>query len=300
MVRAAPKSAGKKKPAPKSKAKVTKAKAGKSSAKAAKEREHRKKILRWKRNAAIAATVMLALGVWKGAENRVDLQAKEYAMNLWLEYTHSAGFRFEELILEGRSLTEPQRIVDAVGLEVGDPLFLVSLDDIRDRLLDIDTVKDAHVARDLSGKIAVTLVERKPFVLWQYRGRVRVMDDDGVVLLKEKPEDYPYLVTMVGEKAPANIENLVSFLAADKALAEQITAAVFVSDRRWDIHFANGIQILLPELNPRAAWKKLASMQREHNILEQQVQAIDLRIDDRVFITLPEGAVEDGGNASDV
>ncbi len=281
----------------------TKGKTRKSSNRAkqqtVQERGRLKLLQRWKRYSIIGLALLIFAGIWKGYEQRVDLQLARYGVHKWLEYTSSAGFRFKELLLEGRKLTDPDRVVTAVGLEVGDPLFLVSLEDIRKRLIAIDTVKDAYVSRDLAGKIAVTLIERKPFVLWQHHGRLRVVDEDGIVLLGEKAEEYPYLITMVGEKAPANMERLATFLAADKTLAEQITAAVFVSERRWDIHFANGVQILLPEMNPEDAWKRLAEMQREHNILEQQVQAIDLRIDNRVFITLPDDATTNEA-ASDV
>lgn len=256
------------------------------------ERGRRKMAQRMRRYGLAATVCLVILFGWIGVQQRIDRDIAAYAEQTWLEATHSAGFRFEELLLEGRRLTHPQDVVNAIGLEVGDPLFMVSLDDIRNRLLTLDTVKDATVSRDLSGKIAVTLIERKPFVLWQTHGRLRVMDDEGKVLAYENAENYPHLITVVGEQAPHEIGNLVEFLSSDSELAEQITAAVFVSNRRWDVHFANGIRILLPEQNPKAAWHKLASMQREHDILSQQVQAIDMRINDRVFITLPDEAAD--------
>jgi cell division protein FtsQ len=257
--------------------------------KAAEERGRKKQMLKWRRYASVVGSILLIAIVWMGYANRIDQRFTNWMHNTWLATSTALGFQFRELIVEGRNLTPSDAIVNAVGLSVGDSLFLMQL----------DTVKDAHVMRDLSGRIIITLIERTPFALWQHHDRLRVVDDSGTVLQRENPDNYPYLVTMVGDKAPEHIDNLVSFLAADKELAEQVVAAVFVSDRRWDIHFASGIQILLPELNPKAAWKKLAEMNREHEILKQQVQAIDLRVNDRVFITLPDEAAPDDVSASD-
>lgn len=284
--------------APKSKASSSRVRSAKPAAKkpagrvklsaTVMERARVKRATRIKHYSIAGSLFALMLLIWTGVQQRWDRDIANYAHYLWLDGTESAGFRFSELLLEGRHLTEPDRVIQVVGLDVGDSLFMVSLDAIRARLLELDTVKDAHVSRDLSGSIKITLIERKPFVLWQYRDTLRVMDEEGIVLQREDPSNYPHLITMVGREAPAHIEHLVSFLATDSDLAKQVTAAIFVSDRRWDVRVAGGIRVLLPEHDPKAAWKRLATMQREHGILQQEVRAIDLRIHDRIFITLPD------------
>jgi hypothetical protein len=59
---------------------------------------------------------------------------------------------------------------------------------------------------------------------------------------------------------------------------------------------------MLPEENPLAAWEKLAQMQKDHAILEQKLQAIDLRVDGKIYITLPdsEKTEYDEENASNI
>ncbi len=257
------------------------------------ERERKIRLQKIKRNAGLSAIALLFIIIYVGSIYRLDRQISDFAYNKWLEYTHSAGFTFNELLLEGRELTEPEDIINAVGLDVGDPLFLVSLDNIRDRLLTLNTVKNATVTRDLGGKIIVTLEEREPFVLWQHHGNIRVIDDEGITLQQLNAADFPHLITMVGEKAPYHMDELASFLTKDKSLVEQVTAAVYVSNRRWDIHLSNGTKILLPEKNPIDAWEKLLEMHEKHNILEQSLRAIDLRIKDKVFITLPEDVTKE-------
>jgi len=59
-----------------------------------------------------------------------------------------------------------------------------------------------------------------------------------------------------------------------------------VSDRRWDIRLSNGLEIKLPEQGVAAAWDLLATLVMEHQLLERDVIAIDLRVTDRLAIRL--------------
>ncbi len=280
----APKSPAKK-PRAKPAKKITSREKGK---RATNVRGRKKQLHKWRRYAAVMVPLTFVITFGIAYEQDAHIEAQEWLHDVWLESTASAGFRFRELVVEGRNLTQPDDVIQAVGLAVGDSLFMVSLDEIRLRLLALDTVRDAHVTRDLKGRITVTLYERKPFALWQHRNRLWVIDPEGKVLRREKPQTYPYLLTIVGEEAPAYIDMLVELLRSNPPLADKVVAAVFVSNRRWDIHFDNGVRLLLPEHQAHQAWNKLASMQQEHQILARQVEAIDMRLDDRMFITLPE------------
>jgi cell division protein FtsQ len=253
--------------------------------KALRERERKKQQQRRKRYVATLAALLFGLIAYT---QRVDVVIASYLHTAWLDATKAAGFTFEELAVEGRHLTPAEDLVDAVGLGIGDSIFAQSLDDIHKRLLNLDMVKEAHVGRDFSGRIIVQLKERKPFALWQYRDRLRVIDAEGIALLRANPDDYPQLVTVVGENAPAHMNELTSFLNAEKSLNDEVVAVVYVSNRRWDVHFVSGVQIMLPEDNPKGAWQKLAKMHKKHGILEQKLQAIDLRLDDKIYITLPD------------
>lgn len=269
---------------------------------ASRARERKKQRARRKRTMMGMGTMLLVLVVMIGAVQRVDLLALSMLRQGWVELTKLSGFTFRELVVEGRNLTPPDQIVEAVGLAIGDSLFTYSLDDIHTRLLNLPMVRSAYVSRDLSGRIIVTVHERAPFALWQYRDSLRVIDEEGIVLLGANPDDYPHLITVVGEYAPEHMDELVSFLTTDKILLGEVVAAVYVSNRRWDVHFVSNVQIMLPEDNPRIAWEKLAQMQKDHAILEQKLQAIDLRVDGKIYITLPdaEKTEYDEKNASNI
>ena len=73
-------------------------------------------------------------------------------------------------------------------------------------------------------------------------------------------------------------------------LRPRVAAAVLVRGRRWNVRLAGGIDVRLPEDDPRAAWAQLARMQREHGVLERDVIAIDLRMPDRLVVRTAPGA----------
>lgn len=271
-----------------------------SSQQALNERNKRQQRCVRRRYGMMLAALIVVIGGIVGYQMRLGQRTAAWLHSLWLESTASAGFTFRELVVKGRHLTPPQQVVDAVGLTVGDSLFLVSLEDIRQRLMALETVNDASVTRDMTGHITVTLKERVPFALWQHEDTLEVIDRDGVTLSQLDPDDYPYLVTVVGEHAPKRMAELTELLTTNTALAEQVVAAVLVSQRRWDIHLSNDVQVLLPEDNIGAAWDELARLNREYQLLEQRIEAIDLRIEGRVFVTLQDQLQQQELLANDV
>ena len=60
--------------------------------------------------------------------------------------------------------------------------------------------------------------------------------------------------------------------------------------RRWDITLESGIIIKLPEKGVKKALIKLSELDKKNNLLDKDIKIIDLRIEDRLFITLKEGS----------
>src|SRR3546814_3229658 len=48
----------------------------------------------------------------------------------------------------------------------------------------------------------------------------------------------------------------------------------------------------LPEKNVEQAWKRLAGLERQHNLLEREIHIVDLRQPDRLVLRLTEPEVE--------
>ncbi len=92
------------------------------------------------------------------------------------------------------------------------------------------------------------------------------------------------LPLVVGDGAPEHAGALIDALRAAPPLAGRVAAAVRVGRRRWNLHLANGIDVLLPEAHAPAAVARLAQLQAAHDLLDRPLAIVDLRLRDRLVI----------------
>lgn len=235
----------------------------------------------------IGMTVIVAGGslwVWKSGTAAHSIQA---AIDNAYAYTAKEGYSLQALYLDGRNRTSMADIEKALGVKKGDPILRVSLDEVRKRLEQIESVRFATVERELPGTLYVHIVEREPVALWQHEGKIALVDDNGVVMNDIDSAAYQHLPLIVGDDAPAHVGELLTLLALEPELAKRFAAAIRVGGRRWNIRLAGDIEVKLPENNPQQAWEMLLQLQQRQQLLDRDVKEIDLRVPDRLFIKLP-------------
>jgi cell division protein FtsQ len=135
--------------------------------------------------------------------------------------------------------------------------------------------------------VAVHIEERTPFARWQHDGRLVVIDRAGVVVTAHQPDRYRSLPLVVGVDAATEAVALIDMMATDSGLQARVAAAVRISSRRWNLKLDNGVDVLLPEDGTEAAWRRLGALHRQDKVLERDINVIDLRVEDRVFLKLP-------------
>ncbi len=226
----------------------------------------------------VVSVLLLGGGVWcwKSGAALCGVQAvQDSAYNV----TVKAGFSLQSLYLEGRNRTSMEEINKALGAKIGDPILRLSLEDVRERLEKVESIKFAAVERALPNTVYVRIVEREPVALWQNQGKLAVVDDNGVVMSDLDVGPYKQLPLIIGEAAPKRVRELMGIMAAEPDLAKRFSSATRVSDRRWNIRLVcdggEDVEIRLPESNPVAAWKKLAEIETKQRILDREVKVID-------------------------
>jgi cell division protein FtsQ len=245
----------------------------------------RKEIIRRAQYTVLAGVALAMAGggfwLWKtNAPVRVVQAVSDGAYGI----TARAGFSLRTLYLEGRSRTAMKDIQKALGVSKGAPILRVSLDEMREKLEAIESVKSASVERELPGTLHVRIVERQPVALWQNNGKLSLVDDNGAVMNDIDPAPYRKLPLIVGVEAPKHVTELLTILAAEPDLAGRFAAAVYVGERRWNIRLNGGTEIKLPEENPLAAWRTLAELHTKQKLLDRDVKVIDMRVAGRLFM----------------
>jgi cell division protein FtsQ len=267
----------------------------KASAKPARRGRRRIDLRGWRGKALIGGVVVLAAGgsgflmQRSGLLDALEPRLAQDGVNL----AAKLGLVVGNIEVDGRAMTAKAAILRAIGATRGTPILAVSPSAAKAQLETLPWVRSAAVERQLPDTIHVTIVERAPFAFWQRQGKLALIDRDGTVITDTGLDRFPGLIVLVGDDAPQNAAKLLEMIASEKTIADRVVAAVRVGGRRWKLHLDNGIDVELPEENAAAAWKQLAELDRDSQILARNVVDIDMRLSDRLVVrTVPEPAKE--------
>ncbi len=238
---------------------------------------------RWR--SLLGVSICLGLGGWLAPPGHVaDLG--EQARSLFLSVTADQGMTVQRVLSAGRREVPVTAILDALDAEIGTPIFAVDTDEARRRLEGLPWVARARVERRLPSTIFVNLIERRPFALWQREGNLVVVGREGAVLDAQAISRHAHLPIIVGPGAPLAAPALLDAMAADPTLLSRLSAAVWVSERRWNLRFDTGLEARLPEGDTDAALERLAAVIHERRLLDRPAALVDIRLKDRTIVRL--------------
>ncbi|MFT9332736.1 MAG: cell division protein FtsQ/DivIB, partial [Acetobacter persici] len=201
----------------------------------------------------------------------------------------SAPLRITRIQVQGAQLTSDAAIHKALGVAVGAPVLNFSVSDARDRLNALPFVDHVTVERHLSGEINVTITERPPFAVWQHKGHFELIDRQGKRvpdqgMTGKDAEAFTKLPLVVGDGANEAAAALIDALGQEPSVRDHVTAAVRVSDRRWNLTLRDGATVFLPEGEEIPAIHRLARLDASTHLLDRPVVLIDMRLPDRLTI----------------
>ncbi len=205
--------------------------------------------------------------------------------------TAAHGFAVRNVLVQGRVNADPDVLRGLLNVAPGDPILAFDPAAAKESLERISWIKSARVERRLPDTVYIRLTERHPLALWQNKGKVRLIDDEGVTLTDMNLQKFSTLPLVVGEDAPAHASDFLQLLAAEPSLTPQVEAASWVSDRRWDLTLKNGITVELPPVDAGLALHRLASA--DSTLLDKDISMIDLREDGRMTVRTKPGAVHE-------
>lgn len=203
-----------------------------------------RKIATWSIVGAVGA-VALTAAAWLGIPGAIGVALAEGVGR--------AGFRVEQVEVTGLSRMDRMTVYAVAVDQRSRAMPLVDLEDVRQKLLSYGWIADAHVSRRLPDTLLVHIVERKPTAVWQDRGRLSLISDNGVWLEPVRAEAMPDLPLVIGPGANQQEANYQKLLQAAPALRPLVKAATWVGNRRWNLLFESGETLALPEGDAEAA-----------------------------------------------
>jgi cell division protein FtsQ len=234
----------------------------------------------------IGIPALIAGSVYGAVQLKLPLaqMALEFATDHILAGTAQLGLVVADVRVEGREATDRDAILAALGTAPDSPILAVNPARAKEQLEKLPWVHSAVVERRLPDTLYVRLVERKPLALWQHGGKLELIDREGTVIPVSHLDRFAKLPLVVGEHAATRAADLLDILATEPDLAARVSAAVRVGDRRWNLRIDNAIDVLLPADSPASAWAELANLERSSAILKRDVQAVDVRLPDRLVV----------------
>jgi cell division protein FtsQ len=203
---------------------------------------------------------------------------------------NSVGFEIASIALTGETHLTREEILNIAGISGRASLLFLDAEAARARLKANPWIADATILKLFPDRLHIAVTERRAFALWQKDGRVRVISRDGVMVQPFTAPHVAHLPLVVGNGANVKAAEFLAVMNGHAALRDQVHAYVLVADRRWNLRLKNGLDIRLPEAEPAEAIAALMALDRDKKLLSRDIQAIDLRIPDRVTVRLSDEA----------
>jgi cell division protein FtsQ len=210
-----------------------------------------------------------------------------------------AGFGISEIHITGNRRTPYKQVLEVLGMQPGQSIFSADLWSSQAKLSALEWIASAEIHRRYPDAIFVTLVEKRPFALWQSppdahgEAPIWVVERNGKLVTSHDVEKFRRLPKLVGTGAPESAADLVDAVQLHRAIAARIAAYARISGRRWNLILDDGVTVELPE----AGWQKqldaLEHLIIDKGVLERDITQIDLRSPTHYFFLLKSGDKKD-------
>jgi cell division protein FtsQ len=196
------------------------------------------------------------------------------------------GWAADDIRITGLVHQEPETLLTALGVKPGGSLIGFDAENAKALLENLDWVATAKVQRSFPNQLEISVEERVPFAVWQRDGAYYVIDRSGSAMSNVAPGKLPDLPLVTGEGAQFEVAGLVNQLEVSPDLSSKIRGAARVGQRRWNLYLDNGVIVLLPEKEVKAALARVAGLDASQHLLSKGVKSVDLRFPGRVIVTI--------------
>ena len=200
--------------------------------------------------------------------------------------TSAAGFAIEDVKIAGNEQTSDIDILQQLGLDGTTSLVALDVETARDLISKMPWVEHVTVRKVYPRTIQVTLTERKAFGIWQHGTELSLIEKSGSVIAPLRDNKFAGLPLFVGRDAETTAAGFYESFSRWPEIQKRVKAYVRIAGRRWDLVMDNGVVVKLPERDLERAMEVLSTMDEGQKLLERDIAAVDLRLEDRTTIQL--------------
>jgi cell division protein FtsQ len=243
---------------------------------------------------AMALCVLVAWGYFHGSSLVSEM------FNSFEVAFAQAGFKLEDVVVEGRMRTDKGLIIKKLGLTRDSPLLSINLAEAKTKLEELSWIKSVRVERRFPDTLFIRISEKEPVALWVNQAKTYLLDRDGEMVETQESHKYKNLLIVTGHNAPQEIGKLVAILEKFPDLKARVTTATNLRASRWDIRLDDSLDIKLPEKEAERALAYLLDLEKSHHLMEKKIMTIDLRLPGQMILRLmPESVQEKSRTGKD-
>ena len=199
-------------------------------------------------------------------------------------------FEVQKLSVSGLKRVEENQVLAKAGFGVGANVFRVKLDEIRERVEELQWVRHALVERVLPDQIIIKIVEREPIGLARIRGEVYQFDIDAKILDPDpaSASSFPILDGLRGGDHNGNLQKVETYRKVLEDLGQTSLSEIHINDSGevTVVSASDPLMINLGTVDFRSRWIKY--LQLKPQIQQQYPQAVrvDLRFKNQVIVKM--------------
>ena len=194
------------------------------------------------------------------------------------QFLISNGFKIKNVLISGTHNLSQDYLINIINTQNHINILNVNLHTIYNKIIQNSWVEETYVERILPDTIKIKVLEKKPIAIWQNQKGNKLITVNGDVISHANVNKFKNSFPIIkGEKSKENISTILKILDTNKNFAKNIWSLTFINQRRWDLHFNQGLIVRLPSQDVIKAWQKIIKLQTNYNILNLRLTEIDLR-----------------------
>ena len=232
---------------------------------------------------------LAGIGYFVFTQTNAVENVRAYAADIRRTVEQRPEFMVELMAIDGGTQEVSEDIREILPIDFPVSSFDLDLNELRDRIEELDAVASAAVRVRNGGILQIDLVERVPAVVWRGPQGIELLDSYGhrVAALGNR-SDRGDLPLIVGEGAERSVDEALELFSVSGPLATRIRGLARIGERRWDVVLDQDQRIMLPAVGAAAALQTVAATEQSLHLFSRDISVVDLRNPDRMTVRVRE------------
>ena len=194
------------------------------------------------------------------------------------------GFTINNIQILGIKNIPKETIIKIVNNENKSNILNVNLLNIYNNLRNNDWVEELYIERVLPNTIKISIKEKEAIGIWQYEMSNKLITKNGEIISTANINKFKIDLPIIhGNDANKNANSILKILETNKVLTKNIWSLDYINNRRWNLHFKQGIIVLLPSKGVLKAWNEIIKLQKNYDVLNLGLTELDLRNPNKIL-----------------